>query len=289
MVSGDTESPRIKALQIIDDYTFDRVQHILEQRMVKNEKTREIARTTKTKQLLSGLMVCGHCGGHLSTIKHTDRHTRKDGTEYVKIQPKYICYHKSRGLCRCSGSTTYLVSRIDDSVCELIHEVFANIKESPDEAVLKKNFDNEMSSYRAKITKLEHELGKHRQQLEKLESEVAESLMGNSQFSPDVLSKVIKSTEAKISETETAIETLNTEMTGKKKSMESLKPMYEVFVGWAREFDDSTIEKKKMIISALVSKIEVFKGYKLNVELNMDYQEFCENWDVLNKKSTINA
>ena len=289
VVSGDTESPRINALQIIDDYTFDRVQHILEQRMVKNEKTREIARTTKTKQLLSGLMVCGHCGGHLSTIKHTDRHTRKDGTEYVKIQPKYICYHKSRGLCRCSGSTTYLVSRIDDSVCELIHEVFANIKESPDEAVLKKNFDKEMSSYRAKITKLEHELGKHRHQLEKLESEVAESLMGNSQFSPDVLSKVIKSTEAKISETETAIETLNTEMTGKKKSMESLKPMYEVFVGWAREFDDSTIEKKKMIISALVSKIEVFKGYKLNVELNMDYQEFCENWDVLNKKSTINA
>ena len=289
VVSGDTESPRIKALQIIDDYTFDRVQHILEQRMVKNEKTREIARTTKTKQLLSGLMVCGHCGGHLSTIKHTDRHTRKDGTEYVKIQPKYICYHKSRGLCRCSGSTTYLIIRIDDSVCDLIHEVFANIKESPDEAVLKKNFDKEMSSYRAKITKLEHELGKHRQQLEKLKSEVAESLMGNSQFSPDVLSKVIKSTEAKISETETAIETLNIEMTGKKKSMESLKPMYEVFVGWAREFDDSTIEKKKMIISALVSKIEVFKGYKLNVELNMDYQEFCENWDVLNKKSTINA
>jgi hypothetical protein len=44
-----------------------------------------------------------------------------------------------------------------------------------------------------------------------------------------------------------------------------------------------------MIISALVSKIEVFKGYKLNVELNMDYQEFCDSWDVLNKKSTINA
>lgn len=289
VVSGETVSPKMKDLQIIDELTFERAQVILEQRMVKNEETREIARKTKTKQLLSGLMVCGHCGGHLSTIKHTDRHTRKDGTEYVKIQPKYICYHKSRGLCQCSGSTTYLVSRIDDAVCELLHEMFAGIKESPDEAVLKKNFDKEMASYRAKIKKLNHELEKHEQQLEKLEAEVADSLMGNSQFSPDVLSKVIKSTEEKIAVVKADIDTLQSEMAGKRKSMESLKPMYEMFVGWAKEFDESSIEKKKMIISQLISRIEVYKGYKLNVQLNMDYQEFCDNWDVLNKKSTINA
>lgn len=85
------------------------------------------------------------------------------------------------------------------------------------------------------------------------------------------------------------IDTLQSEMAGKRKSMESLKPMYEMFVGWAKEFDESSIEKKKMIISQLISRIEVYKGYKLNVQLNMDYQEFCDNWDVLNKKSTINA
>lgn len=289
VVSGDVTSPRMKELQIIDDLTFERAQYILEQRMVKNEETREIARKTKTKQLLSGIMVCGHCGGHLSTIKHTDKYTRKDGTQYVKIQPKYICYHKSRGLCQCSGSTTYLVDRIDDSVCELLHEMFANIKESPDEAVLKKNFDKEMASYRAKIKKLNHDLEKHEQQLVKLESEVADSLMGNSQFSPDVLSKVMKTTEEKINSIKADVDTLQSEMAGKKKSMESLKPMYEMFVGWAREFDESSIEKKKMIISQLVSRIEVYKGYKLNVQLNMDYQEFCDDWDKLHSKSTINA
>ena len=46
--------------------------------------------------------------------------------------------------------------------------------------------------------------------------------------------------------------------------------MYEMFVGWAKEFDESSIEKKKMIISQLISRIEVYKGYKLNVQLNMD-------------------
>lgn len=76
-------------------------------------------------------------------------------------------------------------------------------------------------------------LEKHEQQLEKLEAEVADSLMGNSQFSPDVLSKVIKSTEEKIAVVKADIDTLQSEMAGKRKSMESLKPMYEMFVGWA--------------------------------------------------------
>ena len=289
VISGDTESPHLKHLQIIDKMTFERAQNILEQRMVKNEETREIARKTQTRQLLSGIMVCVHCGGHLSTQKHIDRHTRQDGTEYLKVQPKYVCYHKSRGLCQCSGSTTYQVKRLDDAVCDLIRDMFTGIKESPDEAVLKKSFDKEMAGYRAKITKLNREAEKQEQQLEKLESEVADSLMGNSRFTPDLLSKVIKSTEEKIAETKTAIDTLKSEMTGKKKAMESVKPMYEVFAGWAKEFDESTIEKKKMIISQLVSRIEVYKGYKIKVTLNMNYQEFCDNWDVLNSKSTINA
>lgn len=69
--------------------------------------------------------------------------------------------------------------------------------------------------------------------------------MGNSQFSPDVLSKVIKSTEEKIAVVKADIDTLQSEMAGKRKSMESLKPMYEMFVGWAKEFDESSIEKKK--------------------------------------------
>lgn len=37
------------------------------------------------------------------------------------------------------------------------------------------------------------------------------------------------------------IDTLQSEMAGKRKSMESLKPMYEMFVGWAKEFDESSI------------------------------------------------
>ncbi|MFT3952290.1 MAG: hypothetical protein QM689_10185 [Oscillospiraceae bacterium] len=49
------------------------------------------------------------------------------------------------------------------------------------------------------------------------------------------------------------------------------------------------MERRKMIISQLVSRIEIGKGYKLNVELNMDYEQFCEGLDVVREDSRVLA
>ena len=167
-LSNAENAPRLKELQIIDDHTFERVQKILEQRAVTNDVRREVARNTKTKLLLSGIMYCGHCGGALSTMNHNEKHTRKDGTVVTKSEPRYVCYHKNRKLCNCDGQTAYLVRKVDSVVLEVVNEMFRHIKESPDEAVLKKNFDKEMRSYKAKKTKLNLELSKNKKQLDKL-------------------------------------------------------------------------------------------------------------------------
>ena len=37
--------------------------------------------------------------------------------------------------------------------------------------------------------------------------------------------------------------------------------MFDQFVSWAQEFDNSTLEQKKMIISQLVTRIELNKDY----------------------------
>ena len=77
-------------------------------------------------------------------------------------------------------------------------------------------------------------------------------------------------------------------MTGKKSSMEKVKPMYDTFKGWAEEFNDNiSMERKKMIVSQLLSRIEVFKGYEIKIELNMDFKQFCDDWETINKTSAI--
>ena len=104
----------------------------------------------------------------------------------------YVCYHKNRKLCNCDGQTAYLVRKVDTVVLEVVNEMFRHIKESPDEAVLKKNFDRDMRSAGAKKTKLNLELSKQQKQLDKLEDEVAASLVGESAYSPEILGRSIK-------------------------------------------------------------------------------------------------
>ena len=287
MVSGETVSPQLKDLQIIDEKLFEQAQFILDEREKKNNENRKIAYQTKSSALLSGIMYCAHCGGKLTAISHTDRRRRKDGSLYEMTRAKYLCYHKSRGLCPCDGQTSYLAFKVDEAVNECIRTMFANIKDSPDEKVLKKHFTKEMQSYKAKQTKIKHDLSKLEKQQEKLEAEVPLTLTGESIYPPELLMKNIRSVEAQIAEQQEKLDTLNAEMTDKKASMESIKPLYDSFKGWSEEYDESTMEQKKMIIAQLVDRIEVGRDYTVSIVLNMTYQQFCENWDTVNSESSV--
>lgn len=288
MVSGETISPQLKDLQIIDEKLFEQAQFILNEREKKNDENRKIAYQTKSSALLSGIMYCAHCGGKLTAIRHTDRRRREDGSLYEMTRAKYLCYHKCRGLCRCDGQTSYLAFKVDDAVVnECIRTMFANIKDSPDEKVLKKHFTKEMQSYKAKQTKIKHDLTKLEKQLEKLEAEVPLTLTGESIYPPELLMKNIRSVEAQIAEQQEKLDTLNEEMTDKKASMESIKPLYYSFKGWSEEYDESTMEQKKMIIAQLVDRIEVGRDYKVSIVLNMTYRQFCDNWDTVNYESSV--
>lgn len=289
IVSGEAISPHMQELQIVGKELFLAAQEVLDQRAKKNDDDRKVALTTKSKNLLSGIMFCSHCGGRLTSIVYKDHYTRQDGTEYRIEQLKYLCYHKSRKLCKCDGQSTYVAERVDKAICEVIHEMFSHIKDAPDEAVLQKRFKKELSSCTAKKTKLALEQKKNTQQLEKLEDEIAKTLTGDSSFTSEQLSKAMKTVEAKISEINADLKQLENEMSGKKMSMEKIRPMYDRFTSWAEEFDRCTTEQKKMIISQLVRRIEIGKGYKITVELNMDYKQFCEDWDTLNQASQVLA
>lgn len=166
-------------------------------------------------------------------------------------------------------------------------DIFSRITDAPDEMVLQRKYNKEISSCKARETKLNMELRKYTGQLDKLNAEIADSLTGDSVYSPEQLSSAINGITAKIDETKLQLEAVRNEMAGKKASMEKVKPAYERFSGWAEEFKLASTERKKMIISQLVSRIEISKGYKINIVLNLDYERFCEGWDELEGNNTL--
>lgn len=283
MVSGDTVSPHMKELQIIDEKMFERAQYIIEQRAMKNSDERQIALSTKSQAMLSGVMFCAHCGGRMTSNMHTEKHTVKStGEVKEKHYLRYICYHRSRKLCDCDGQSVYSAEKVDKAVIEVVASIFSKISDAPDEAELRKEYNKEMQKCRAKQTKLGTELKKYQKQYDKLNEEIANTLIGESFYSPEQLSAAMTTVQQRITAINQQLEKIGNEMEQKKASMEKVRPMYDMFKGWAEEFRMATIEQKKMIISQVISRIEIGKGYKINITLNMEYEQFCVGWNGLN-------
>ena len=208
--------------------------------------------------------------------RYQDRYMRKDGTEYKVDQLKYTCYHKTRKLNNCDGQTSYIAKIIDRAVVDVLEEVFKRIKETPKDKALGKRYKLQVKECNAKYRKMESELEKMEKQLKSLKMEIGKALIGESNFTADQLSEAIKATQSKIDERNCEKEKLKSELDNKQDAMGKLGYYYNQFLSWAEEFQNSTLEQRKMIACQLIRRVKVSRGYKVNIEFDMNYQQFCE-------------
>lgn len=271
---GEDKYVYVDELKIVDKDLFEKAQYVLEQRARANNDERQIAMTTKSQALVSGIAFCAHCGGRLSSSMHTEKYTTKTGEMKTKQYLRYICYHRTRHLCECDGQSVYSADKIDKAIMKVVTDAFSKIKDTPNEQELRKDYSYEMEKCRARHTKLNTELHKLNNQYDKLNEEIANTLIGESTFSQEQLSKALESVQQKRNAVGCQIEKLENEMMIRKRALERVRPMYEQFKGWSEEFMLASTEQKKMIISQLISRIEIGKGYKIRIKMNMAYEQF---------------
>lgn len=276
--NGQT-SEALQLLQIRDKETFRQIQEILNQRNGKYEEKRHIALQTKGQSLLSGNIFCAHCGGRLTTIRYRDRRVRADGSIYSVDQLKYCCYHKTRKLCKCDGQTTYHASRVDGIVLELMENMFKSLTGAPEEEKLEETLKHQLSSNKTAQKRIALSLEQEKGQLVQLQLEIGKALTGNSVYTSDDLSMAIQSLKGEIAKQEEELEALQVEETVKRDTMKRMLPTYERFKSWAEEFETASNEEKKMIACQLFKRIEVGRGYKIKVQMNMTYEQFVTDWD----------
>ena len=137
----------------------------------------------------------------------------------------------------------------------IMQNIFANISGCPEEEKIQEAYRNAMSTNHSMQKKLEFELQKNRKQLEVLRGEISKSLTGDSIYSSEDLSIALDKLKSRIAEDEETLEKLK-----------------------AEEFEDASLETKKMIACQLFSRVEVGKGYKIKVTMNMTYRQFVSEW-----------
>ena len=107
-----------------------------------------------------------------------------------------------------------------------------------------------------------------------LSAEIGKSLIGESRFTPDILSASIENTNDLLKQKETELNDINYRLANQQTAVGKLDYYYSQFKTWADEFENSTMEQKKMIVCQLVKEIRVSKGYKIDIVFDINYEQF---------------
>lgn len=275
--SGNSRSPLIPELQIITPEVFERAQEIIRQRSGKYEETRTVPRKATGNGLLTGIVFCGHCGARLCIVTSNQSRPRADGTDAIRM--RYTCQTKTRRHEECDGQTGYTAHIVDGMIDDLVHSVFQRLGCLSQTEIVQRAYKKRASEKQSLARRLQREVSKTEKDLQNLQNEILKALAGESAFSVDLLGKMLKEQEAKLSAQQEELTTAQAEAETETAFINDMERRYNQFVEWAYLYDTASMETKRMIITQLFTHIEVCRGYKLKVEFSITLEQFMKGFD----------
>ena len=277
--SGETYAGPFEALQIIAPEHFDLAQQLMLERANERKDQRTVPLNTTGQSLLSGNVFCGHCGGRLvlTTNGNTVRHA--DGTLVRKKRIRYVCYNKTRRRQECSGQTGYTMHILDGIVTEVLHQVFDKMRGASHEMIIGSAVQKQMALIRSGLQRARAENSKANKEYESLKDEVLKAIQGKSALPQDVLAEMLEDCRQRVLDTSERITALTAELESGNAKMDEMKAEFDRIVSWSKIFDESSMEVKKMICGYLIKRVEVSKDYEVNIEFNMNVEQFLNGID----------
>ena len=269
---GKSRSEVLESIRIIDDGTFQVVQKMLVARSRTNEKYRSVPLNTRGMALLSGNIFCGHCGARLCITTSGKGRPKADGTDTVRV--RYVCQTKTRTHGDCDGQTGYTVSKLDGIIDSIVRNIFSRVKNIGREDVLNACYYHETSSKRSFVQGLQREVAKADTELQKLKAEIVKALTGQSAFTPELLSGAIKEQENKCAELRGTLSMAEMELKNSEAQMEKLGQKYETLLAWSAAYENASMSAKKIIVSQMIERVDVYRDYHLKLKLNISVEQF---------------
>lgn len=276
---GDEKTEPFEHLRIIDDETFFKARSIAKQRSNAYQERRRIPRKVAKNCLLTGNIFCGHCGGRLITSTSGGKKKRKDGSYYIRRTWRYVCYNHMRHKSRCNGQSGYSAKRIDDAVSEAIRELLAKVRAIPRNIIVKERMKQNIEDRQIVIRRHEKLVEKKKRSLAVLKSEIANSIAGESSFSPQLLSEQIVETQAELENAQSELSELQRMLQECQAEADKLEQEHDDLVSYGEMFDSCDLDQKRMIVCELVDEIRVKRGYEIELKLKFTFEQFLQHAD----------
>ena len=268
---GESSSEILPDLKIIDEELFARAQEIIRER---SKPRSGVPLTTRGQSLLIGNVYCGCCGARLLLATSGRKYQEKDGTTRQKTYSSYKCYNRTLVPGKCDGQSSFSVERLDNLVDQIVRIQLEQIQKAPPQALLEKQRGREADLAKAKVKRLQGEYQQKQRDYQDLRAETLKVIQGNSHFSADLLNSLMDETAAQLKELESQMQAAELELREAVSGTEQVKKEYTQLMNWAELYDNCTFEAKKMIVAQFVKAVHVKRGYELDIEFNVSFEEF---------------
>ena len=258
--NSDSRSPVQEDLQIIPPDQYDAAQYIRQSRAESAALETHVPMNTRGTTLLCGNVYCGHCGARLALTTNGRAYPCKDDPDRVVKRIRYICYGKTRKQTECSGQTGYTAHILDGIVDKVIRKIFDRMWLVPQSDVVNDRYQEKMQERRVLMEAAGKAHEKAADELATLKAEVVKAIRGESAFDTGTLSGLIREAEDRCAEALTQYEDAKAAYAEGQAVMDSLNKEYKMLIGWSELYELANIETKKMIVNALIRRIDVYRG-----------------------------
>ena len=151
----------------------------------------------------------------------------------------------------------------------------------PKEQLITSRYAKETAERKNHLQALQAERDKAEKDLLALKTEILAVIKGESAFPKDTLAEMIAAQEKKHTELEALYEEASAELERNAELMANVSQLYEELISYADLYDSASFEAKKMIVSQLIRRVDVYRGYQIHVDFNFDLAQYLENSDEL--------
>ena len=282
--SGDSRSPVQQHLQIITAEQYAIAQRIREARADSASENPRVPLNTRGSSLLAGNVYCGHCGSRLALTTNGKPYPCAADPNRVVKRIRYICYGKTRKQTECDGQTGYTAHILDGIVDKVVHHIFEQMWTVNKSEIISQSYRERMAERKALLESAKREHAKAADELATLRAEVVKAIRGESSFSTDTLGTLIREAEDKCAALEQKLKSAQAAYDEGQALMASLNTQYDAIIGWSELYDGASIETKKMIVSCLIKRIDVYRDYRVHIDWGIDFDQFQFGLDLSRKE-----
>ena len=204
---------------------------------------------------------------------------KEDAHRIVK-RVRYICYGKTRKQTECDGQTGYTAHILDGIIDKVVRQIFERMKAIPKSEIVNIRYREKMEERKALLKSAKSDYAKAAAELDTLRAEVIKSLRGESAFPQDLLSSLISDCETKCLEVQHTMEAAQAAYDEGQAMLDALNAQYDDIISWADMYDSASMESKKMMVSCLIRRVEVYRDYRLHIDFNIDFEQFSAGLDI---------